>query len=109
MVRALAGDSTITSRVPRPSGLVAAPEVLGGTLFYLTSGGGPDAHLVASPTPRPRRYHPGGMPVCSVMSGNSPAGRRCSRSRRLSITQRLNRRPYRGQLSLFIARVVPYP
>jgi len=73
MVRALAGDSTITSRVPRLDGLAAAPEVLGGTLFYLTSGGGLRAHLVASPTPRPRRYHPGGMPVCSVMSGNSPA------------------------------------
>jgi hypothetical protein len=49
MVRALVGDSTITSRVPRPSDLVAAPEVLGGTLFYLTSGGGPDAHLVGEP------------------------------------------------------------
>src|SRR5438445_13465032 len=39
MVRALAGDSTITSRVPWLAGRAAAPEVLAGTLFNLTSGG----------------------------------------------------------------------
>jgi hypothetical protein len=62
MVRALAGDSTMTSLVPRPAVLAFAPEVLAGTLFYLTSGG--NAVRVS------RRYHPGGDAGSSVLSGN---------------------------------------
>ena len=62
MVRALAGDSTITSRVFPPPGLAAAPEVLAGTLFL--------PHIWwPYPAPRPATLPPTAhIPFFSVMS-----------------------------------------